>query len=597
MTPDAPPRRSDLPEWFPPWATQLADLYFSGTTAAFVLYGNTQDVFRVRDQPSSTSYGVLAEFLTEQLFGRWSLVLHYDLGRGLRAFAGRDEQRLKEMVTLATRKIGDLSALAKDPATACAVLDRLVRNNIMAADADRISVAVIIDQASYVFPAAEPGRLSLQSSSELVTMLNWATSPHVKRLNMAFVMADEKLADVNDRLTGSPHVATIEVPLPDQAERKAFIDVSTAGRPLSDVSDYSAEELAQLTAGISLTDLNVLVQSAGPSTPLRAGQSRKRLDAQVFRTLKKRLIERQCRGLLEFIEPRWTLDTVVGHEAAKARLREDAALLKRGALDTLPMGYLLCGPVGTGKSFLAQCVSGEIGIPCVVLKNFRSKYVGETEGNLEHVLSVLRAMGPVVVVVDEADAALGSREQDGDSGTSSRVFAMIAAQMGDTRYRGRIIWMLLTARPDLLPIDLKRQGRAEVHIPLFYPIDEEEIRKMFVILARKLGSRLAPEDVPSIPQKGQLSGADIEGMVGRAWRASLLAGADHITREALADVIAQFMPSTQGLERELQEVGAMLECTDRQFLPKAIAEQMDQDGGRAKLQSRLTALKQIVKEL
>ena len=120
---------------------------------------------------------------------------------------------------------------------------------------------------------------------------------------------------------------------------------------------------------------------------------------------------------------RWTLDTVVGHEAAKARLREDAALLKRGALDSLPMGYLLCGPVGTGKSFLAQCVSGEIGVPCVILKNFRSKYVGETEGNLERVLSVLRAMGPVVVVVDEADAALGSREQDGDSGTSSRVFA------------------------------------------------------------------------------------------------------------------------------------------------------------------------------
>ena len=59
-------------------------------------------------------------------------------------------------------------------------------------------------------------------------------------------------------------------------------------------------------------------------------------------------------------------------------------------------------------------------------------------------------------------AALGNRESDGDSGTSSRVFAMIASQMGDTKYRGRILWMLLTARPDLLPIDLKRQGRAEV---------------------------------------------------------------------------------------------------------------------------------------
>ncbi len=174
---------------------------------------------------------------------------------------------------------------------------------------------------------------------------------------------------------------------------------------------------------------------------------------------------------------------------------------------------------------------------------------------------------------------------------------MIAAQMGDTRYRGRILWMLLTARPDLLPIDLKRQGRAEVHIPLFYPTDEREIRQMFVMLARKLGSRLAPEDVPAIPQRGHLSGADIEGMVGRAWRTSLLAGADHITREALAEVVAQFMPSTQGLERELQETAAILECTDRQFLPPAVLERIDGDGGRAKLQARLTALKQMVNAL
>jgi AAA+ superfamily predicted ATPase len=582
-------RRSDLPDWLPAWATQLAELYFSGTTAAFILHGNTYDLFRGDEVPR---YGTLAEFLAEQLFGRWSLLLHYDLGRGLRAFAGRDEQRLKEMVPLANRKAGDLSALTKDPATAFAVIDRLVRNNIMAADADRISVAVIVDHASYVFPSGEPGRLSLQSSSELVRMLNWAMSPHVKRLNMAFVLVDEKLADLSDRLSNNPHVATIEVPLPSEPERATFVQALTTesgAGTIADYSDFSVAELAKLTAGISLTDLNVLVQSAQ--------EGDKRLDAGVFRSLKKRLLERQCRGLLEFIDPKWTLDIVVGHEAAKARLREDAALLKRGALDSLPMGYLLCGPVGTGKSFLAQCVSGEIGVPCVILKNFRSKYVGETEGNLERVLSVLRAMGPVVVVVDEADAALGSREQDGDSGTSSRVFAMIAAQMGNTEYRGRIIWMLLTARPDLLPIDLKRQGRAEVHIPLFYPTDEQEIRQMFVVMAKKLGSRVSLEDVPSIPQRGHLSGADIEGMVGRAWRASLLAGHNHVTREALAEAVAQFMPSTQGLERELQETAAILECTDRQFLPPAMLEKTDVEGGRAKLQARLTALKQIVKEL
>src|SRR6185312_7026511 len=102
MMPEQSHRRpATLPVWLPAWASQLADLYFSGTTAAFVLHGNTYDLFRVDEDESR--YGVLAEFLAEQLFGRWSLVLHYDLGRGLRAFAGRDEQRLKEMVTLLNR--------------------------------------------------------------------------------------------------------------------------------------------------------------------------------------------------------------------------------------------------------------------------------------------------------------------------------------------------------------------------------------------------------------------------------------------------------------------------------------------------------------
>ena len=578
-------RSSDLPRWFPAWATQLADLYFSGTTSAFILHGNTHDLFRAGDGEQER-YAVLSELLAEQVFGRWSLVLHFDLGRGLRPLAGRDEKRLKEMFVLANKRIGDLSSLPKEQTFP--LLDRFIRHNLMADDDDRLSTAIIFDQASFLFPAGEPGRLGGTASSQIVTMLNWATSPHVKRLNTAFVMVDEKVSDLSERLAGNPHVAAIEVPLPDASERERFIQWSV-GKSLAEFSDFEARDLAALTAGIALTDINVLIQSA------REGG--RRLDAPLFRALKKRLIERQCRGMLEFIEPRWTLDTVVGHEGAKARLRQDASLLKRGALDTLPMGYLLCGPVGTGKSFLAQCVSGEIGVPCVVLKNFRSKYVGETEGNLERVLSVLRAMGPVVVVVDEADAALGSRESDGDSGTSSRVFAMIANQMGDSRYRGRILWMLLTARPDLLPIDLKRQGRAEVHIPLFYPTDEREIQQMFVILAGKLGSRLAIEDVPPIPQLGQLSGADIEGIVGRAWRESLLAGETHVTREALSTVVSQFMPSTQGLERELQEIAAIIECTDRQFLPPAIVSKLEAAGGRAQMQSRLTQLKQLVREL
>lgn len=572
-----------LPAWFPGWALRLAELYFSGTTSTFALSGNTWDYVRVADG-DAPRYGTLAEFLAEQLFGRFDLVLHYDLARGLRCLAGRSEERLRAMVALANRRVGDLAALPKDPTLVLAVLDRFVQKNAMAAEADRVDFAVIIDHASHLVPAGDRG--SLQTSTHLVTLLNWASSPYVKRQNAAFVLVDSRLADVSDRLTENPHVAAIEVPLPTEVERRAFLDAALAGRPAADFSDYGIPEIAKLTAGIGLTDLETLIRSGQ--------EAGRRLDAARFRELKKRLIERQAQDLLEFVEPRWSLDLVVGHEGAKKRLLDDAALIRKGALDCAPMGYLLCGPVGTGKSFLAQCAAGSLGIPCVVLRNFRSKYVGETEGNLERVLGVLRSMGPVMVLVDEADAMLGDRQVSGDSGVGSRVFGMIAAQMGDTRYRGKILWVLMTARPDLLPIDLKRQGRAEVHIPLFYPHDEAEVRRFLVVIARKLDARLAEEDVPPIPHLGHLSGADIEGLVGRAWRQALLGGQPTITRQILTTVLAEFMPSTQTLERELQELAAILECTDREFLTPAALGKLEAAGGREKLQERMHALKRAL---
>ena len=110
---------------------------------------------------------------------------------------------------------------------------------------------------------------------------------------------------------------------------------------------------------------------------------------------------------------------------------------------------------------------------------------GQTESNLERILGLLDALGPVAVVVDEA--ALGNRERGGgDSGVSERVFGALAAFMGDTRRRGKVIWFLMTSRPDLVPVDLKRQGRAEEHIALFPPRTAEERAKVFESLRTRL---------------------------------------------------------------------------------------------------------------
>lgn len=579
---------TQLPEWYPPWARTLGEMYFSGTTCLFVLHGNVHDLIRCPTPDGGDQYCNLNEFLATQIFGSWDIVVQYDLARGLRAAAGGDSKRLQEMVQYLSGRLGEPGAWPRDPDAVLLALDRLLERTLLETDpARRKSLGIILDYAQYIVPEGDLGAMARGQGTNLVRFLSWAQNPYFKRVNMGFCLVADRLAEINDRLIHSPHVATIEIPLPDRAERERFCEWVRRNEKSQD-GEFTPARLAELANGLSLTSLQVLL-SHGRNTTTK-------VDANRFKQLKKTMIERECQGLVEFVEPKHTLDLVVGQQAAKERLKQDAELILKGQLQSAPMGYLLCGPVGTGKTFLAECYAGSIGIPCVKLRNFRSKYVGETEGNLEQVLNVLRSLGPVVVLIDEADASLGTREAGGDSGTSSRVFAMIASQMGDTRYRGQIIWMLMTSRPELLPVDLKRQGRAEVHIPLFYPQNEAEIREMFTVLAKKNKLALAPDAIPAIKPDRFLSGSDIESVVLSAQRQMLASGRSQLERKDIEEAFAEFIPSAQGLEKEMQELAAVLECTQMSFLPPHWREKVTQPNGRSQLQERMMALKSLLKE-
>lgn len=578
-----------LPDWYPAWARSLAEMYFSGTTCLFVVHGNVHDLIRCPAADGSTTYCNLPEFLAAQVFGSWDVVLQYDLAKGIRAVSAGDAVRLKPMIQYLTSRLGDPTGWPRDPETVLLALDRLVERALMESDpAQRKSLGIICDYAQYVVPAGDLGALTRGQGTSLVRLLSWAQNPYIKRVNIAFCLIADRLAEVNDRLVQSSHVVAIEIPLPDRDERQRFCEWMARSQEFSNLVDFTPAQLADLSNGLSLTNLQVLLT--------QGKRHAARVDQQRFKQLKKTMIERQCHGLVEFVEPRHTLDLVVGQEAAKERLKQDAELILKGQTDAAPMGYLFCGPVGTGKTFLAECYAGSIGIPCVKLRNFRSKYVGETEANLERVLNVLRSLGPVVVLIDEADALLGTREADGDSGTSSRVFGMIASQMGDTQYRGQIIWVLMTSRPELLPIDLKRQGRAEVHIPMFYPQNETEVREMFRVLAKKNKTRLAADALPSIKPDRFLSGADIEGVVLAAKRQMLATGRQELTRQDIETAFHEFIPSAQGLEKEAQELAAVLECTQLSFLPQQWREKVLQPNGRSQLQERMAALRSLLKD-
>ena len=589
---------ASLPGWCPAWAERLGDAYLSGTSCVFLLHGNVRDLVPVAAPPAdgkgaADAWGTVPDFLSREMFGRWDVVLGYDVGKGLRPLAGADPTRLRTMAQWLTERLGNAATWPRDPDQAIAAIDAILERNLIDPPEQRKRIAVVLDYAQYLAPAGDAAAGARGGAGRLVRILAWATNPLLRRVNVAVVLLTDALAEMHPRLVANPAVTAIDVPLPDGAERERFALAAAAAAGMPAERTDAVKRAAALSAGLTLESLRaVIALSAREGSPP---------DGPEFAAKKKDLIERSCHGLVEFIQPRLTLDAVAGHEAAKDRLQADARAIRRGQLESAPMGYLICGPVGTGKSFIAECYAGSVGIPCAVLKNFRSKYVGETEGNLEHALDVLRSLGPVVVIIDEADAALGNRDQGGDSGTSARVFSMIARQMGDTRYRGKIVWMLLTSRPDLLPIDLKRQGRAEVHIPLFYPHDQAEMEAMFTAMARKSHVKLAPGLPGPVDLSLGLSGADIESVVLAARRKGLERAADAgkpapdtISAEDLKAALDDFMPSAQGLEKEMQEIAAVLECTEKRFLPERWQKEVSQPGGRSRLQERLAAIRDVI---
>jgi len=122
------------------------------------------------------------------------------------------------------------------------------------------------------------------------------------------------------------------------------------------------------------------------------------------------------------------------------------------------------------------------------MKNFRDKWVGSSEGKLEKIFRLIRALGRCYVFIDEADQALGRRDSaSGDSSVGGRIYSMLAEEMGSSTNRGRVIWVLASSRPDLIDVDLKRPGRVDVKIPLFPTTTPREGFDLIRLLCGKRG--------------------------------------------------------------------------------------------------------------
>ncbi|MGO9829466.1 MAG: ATP-binding protein [Myxococcaceae bacterium] len=543
----------------PAWARKLAQAYYTKTVSTFLLHGSVRDLQPLQDAQGGRTFGPLKTFLADELFGGRNHVLFYDRSSGIRAASPDTQKDLARAMAAYDTLYGTdyAKVMPRDPGRALQIVENYLRMRL----ADGQSLALVIDFAETLAPGADIGALSSEDRFSLATLVKWASDPQFLAGDLSVVLLVENLAEISPRLARNPYVATIELPLPTEEERLEFVQTKLDGRKLASVSDVGLAVLAKTTAGLSRINLDRVLTEAT--------ERQIRITPELLKDKKKEIIQAECHGLLEFIEPAHALDAVAGHTRAKQMLRQAASALKKGRLEVLPMGYLVAGPVGTGKTFLATCFAGEIGIPCVKFLNFRSQWQGVTEANLEKIFNLLKALWPVAVMIDEADAFLGNRDASGDSGTSSRVFASIASFMGNTEYRGKIVWFLLTCRPDLLPIDLKRQGRAEEHLALFYPQSDAERDELYKVVAKKLKMSL---DVPSfaavLPKGAQLSGADIESILVRSKFAALNEGREQPTEADVRAVVNDFVPPSYPLELELQNLAAVQECTSRELLPE-----------------------------
>ena len=544
----------------PGWAQDLAKRYYTKTVSTFLLYGAVRDLQPLTLDGGARGFGTLRTFLSDELFGGRDHVLFYDRSSGVRAAQPETQQDLSRALSAYDTLYGTdyAKVIPRDPGRALQILENYLRTRL----SDGKSMALVIDFAETLVPGGELGHLSAEDRFTLATLMKWASDPQFLAGDLSIVLMVENLAEISPRIARNPYIGNIELPLPTEAERLDFVKTKLEGRKLAAISEVPVQGLAKMTAGLSRLNLDRLLTEA-----IERGT---KITQEVLKEKKREIIQAECHGLLEFIEPSHTLEIVAGHTRAKEMLRQASSALKRGKLDVMPMGYLIAGPVGTGKTFLATCFAGEIGVPCVKLLNFRSQWQGVTEANLEKIFNLLKALWPVAVMIDEADAFLGNRDQSGDSGTSSRVFASIASFMGNTDYRGKIIWFLLTCRPDLLPIDLKRQGRAEEHIALFYPQTDAERDELFHVVSRKTQ---VDADLPSfsklLPEYAKaFSGADIEAVLVRSKFRALAAGREKVTAEDLTTVLNDFVPPSYPLEIELQNLVAVQECTSRELLPE-----------------------------
>ncbi len=243
---------------------------------------------------------------------------------------------------------------------------------------------------------------------------------------------------------------------------------------------------------------------------------------------------------------RYTLADIVGMSETKTKLLkagQDAIRPIRG--EPPRNGILLFGEPGNGKTFFAEALAGELGLPFLKLTNsdVASRWINQTTEGVKKAFDDARRAAPCMLFIDEVDSFLGNRETTGGSDSEvSRTANSLLTLINDLRGTG-VLLVAATNFLDRLDQAGIREGRFDFKIEI-PPPDEEARRALLqkalgntsepVAEASRWGRILAPAGQPersqAAPTVADVSGAE---RAAKRWEGFSVARITAIGKEAV----------------------------------------------------------------
>jgi AAA+ superfamily predicted ATPase len=496
---------------------------------------------------------------------------------------GGDGAKLDRRRGIGSLSTTELQELPTSPVHALPLLDRLLRTSRSQSLDHREHpplVAVIVERAELIVPDADLAVMNPDDRMALATIARWGTDPAIEEAGNPVILIVGTLADLHKELRATRNkYEGIEVPLPDFEARCCYIEryVHERGRFVLG-EGLTIEAVANATAGLSLIHVeDILLRAEGVGV----------LASDLVRDRKQSIINSEFGDVLEIMEPRFSFEDIGGFEYIKEFfIRNVIRPMREGRRSRVPMGVLMTGPAGTGKSIMAEAVAREAGVNAVRLRiggQSASGWEGTAERNLEKAIRAIVGLAPTIVFIDEIDQAV-KRGEGGGSQQDQRVFQRLLEFLADTSHRGEIVFLAATNRPDLMDAALRRPGRFDKKIP-FLVLDRDERRTVFRVLARRYLGHDANISDEALDGAEGWTGAEIEAAVVKAVEIVEDEGIE-IDR-ALGEAVKRLSPSTS--EIQLMTLLAVAECNDRDLLPPKYREMLSD---RAGLADKLVAARQ-----